>query len=241
MFLNFRTPQATFYEMDNKFSRLQNFVNESKTGHSHANNNKDENEQTSSRNLFQMNINRLKNFFNKHSNSSNDNLSSNTDDIQVLLQKGDNDPILPSLTRKQRILGFMMCIAMGLLCMALATLYIPVIILKARKFAVLFSFGSLFFLSSFSMLWGPVNHFKHLTNIDRLPFSITYVITLIGTIYYSVWIRSYFFTIIFVLLQLGALVWYIVSYIPGGTHGLKFFSKLFYTFISKTVTTTLTV
>lgn len=34
---------------------------------------------------------------------------------------------------------------------------------------------------------------------------------------------------------------YIVSYIPGGARGLKFFSKLFYTFVSKTVTTTLSV
>jgi len=167
--------------------------------------------------------------------------SASTDDFQNLLQKGDNDPILPALSRKQRILGFMLCLVMGILCMSLATLYIPVIVLKARKFAVLFSFGSVFFLSSFSMLWGPTNHLKHLTTIDRLPFSITYLVTLVGTIYYSVWIKSYFFTIVFALLQIGALIWYIVSYIPGGARGLKFFSKLFYTFISKTVTTTLSV
>jgi len=142
--------------------------------------------------------------------------------------------------------------------MALATLYIPVIVLKARKFAILFSFGSLFFLSrfetvsidlinsfffhfSFSMLWGPMNHLKHLINIDLLPFSLTYITTLIGTIYYSIWVNSYFFTIIFVLLQSGVLIWYIISYIPGGARGLKFFSKLFYTFVSKSVTTTLSV
>ncbi len=105
----------------------------------------------------------------------------------------------------------MICLCMGLLCMALATLYIPMIVLKARKFAILFSFGSLFFLSrylinvflleinlfficSFSMLWGPMNHLKHLTNIDRLPFSITYIVTLFGTIYYSIWVISKFCT-----------------------------------------------
>ncbi len=38
------------------------------------------------------------------------------------------------------------------------------------------------------MLWGPTNHLKHLINVDRLPFSITYIVTLIGTIYYSVWV-----------------------------------------------------
>ncbi len=101
----------------------------------------------------------------------------------------------------------MICLCMGLLCMGLATLYIPVIVIKARKFAIFFTFGSLFFLSryfndfdyelicsvlffSFSMLWGPMNHFKHLTNIDRLPFLITYIVTLIGTIYYSTWVIS---------------------------------------------------
>jgi hypothetical protein len=83
--------------MDSKYSRLQNFVNESKTDHSSTNNDKDDNERSSSRNLFRINIDRLKNFFNKHSNSMNDGLSNSTDDIQALLQKGDNDPILPSL------------------------------------------------------------------------------------------------------------------------------------------------
>ncbi len=41
------------------------------------------------------------------------------------------------------------------------------------------------------MLWGPTNHFKHLINIDRLPFSITYILTLAGTIYYSVWVNIF--------------------------------------------------
>ena len=75
--------------------------------------------------------------------------------------------------------------------MSMATLYIPVIVFKARKFAVLFSFGSVFFLSSFSMLWGPTNHFKHLINAERLPFSLTYLVSLVGTIYYSVWVSSF--------------------------------------------------
>lgn len=43
---------------------------------------------------------------------------------------------------------------------------------------------------SFSMLWGPTNHFKHLINLERLPFTITYLITLLATIYYSVWVKK---------------------------------------------------
>ncbi|CAF3790775.1 unnamed protein product [Rotaria sp. Silwood1] len=226
--------------MDAKFSRLQNFVNES-------NSNNNDNIQSWSRaifsqDLFQTNIDRVQSFFNRRLDGSlSSSSSSSTDDLQILLQKGDNDPILPALSRKQRILGFMVCLVMGIFCLFLSSLFIPVIVIKARKFALLFSFGSLFFLSSFSMLWGPTNHLKHLTNVDRLPFSISYLVTLICTIYYSVLVKSYFFTIIFALLQIGALIWYVVSYIPGGARGLKFFSKLFYTFVSKTVTTTLSV
>ena len=102
----------------------------------------------------------------------------------------------------------MICLMTGIVCMSLATLYIPVIVLRGRKFALLFSFGSLFFLSrfgrraectervivlrflfaSFSMLWGPTNHLRHLTSIERLPFSILYIGTLVGTMYCSLWV-----------------------------------------------------
>ncbi|UJR13678.1 hypothetical protein I4U23_000690 [Adineta vaga] len=94
MFLNFRIPQATFYEMDSKYSRLQNYAIQSNPDHT---NDKDENERSWPRSIFQSNIDRLQKYFQKHSNSINDRTSSSTDDIQGLLQKGDNDPILPAL------------------------------------------------------------------------------------------------------------------------------------------------
>ena len=82
--------------MDSKFSRLQSFVNESNS------NNNDNIQSWSraifSRDLFQTNIDRVQSFFNKRSDGSSTS-SSGTDDMQILLQKGDNDPILPALVR----------------------------------------------------------------------------------------------------------------------------------------------
>jgi hypothetical protein len=77
--------------MDAKFSRLKDFVNE--------NNHNNDNSQAwpqaiFSRDLFQTNFGRVQSFFNKHADTPS---SSGTDDMQVLLQKGDNDPILPAL------------------------------------------------------------------------------------------------------------------------------------------------
>jgi hypothetical protein len=79
--------------MDAKFSRLQNFVNESNSNHN--DNGQSWSRAIFSRDLFQTNIDRVQSFFNKRSDAS----SSSSDDLQILLQKGDNDPILPALVR----------------------------------------------------------------------------------------------------------------------------------------------
>ena len=51
---------------------------------------------------------------------------------------------LPSLSKKQRALGFMTFLGLGLICFGLALAYIPVLIIYARKFSLLFSLGSCF-------------------------------------------------------------------------------------------------
>ncbi|GAB6021300.1 hypothetical protein CHUAL_014128 [Chamberlinius hualienensis] len=68
-----------------------------------------------------------------------------TDDTAV---DGGNS-LLPSLSKKQRIIGFIMFAALGMFCLGMASLLIPFLILKARKFALLYSLGSLFLISRF--------------------------------------------------------------------------------------------
>ncbi|CAL1529709.1 unnamed protein product [Lymnaea stagnalis] len=152
-----------------------------------------------------------------------------------------SDPLLPSLSKKQRIIGFIICLLMGTFCLSLASLYIPFLVLKARKFALLYTLGSLFVLSSFALLWGPVHHIKHLFSVGRLPFTLTYFGAMFATIYFALWTKSTILTIIFAVSQIVALVWYVVSYIPGGQRGLKFFTSIFYAAASKTVGKTLPI
>lgn len=83
--------------MDAKFSRLQNFVNESNSTNT-TDNGSSWSRAIFSQNLLQTNLDRVQSFFNKRSDlPSSPSSSSSTDDMQVLLQKGDNDPILPAL------------------------------------------------------------------------------------------------------------------------------------------------
>ncbi|KAH9490813.1 hypothetical protein Btru_032468 [Bulinus truncatus] len=146
-----------------------------------------------------------------------------------------SDPLFPSLSKKQRIMGFIVCLLMGTFCISLASLYIPFLVLKARKFALLYTLGSLFVLSSFALLWGPVHHLKHLFSLGRLPFTTAYFGAMFATLYFSLWVQSTILTVIFAVAQIIALVWYLVSYIPGGQTGLKFFTSIFYAAASKTV------
>lgn len=167
--------------------------------------------------------------------------STQTEDSGGWFSDAQHDPLLSSLSKKQRIVGFMGCILMGVLCFVMAGFYAPVLLLKARKFALLYTLGSLFIVCSFSLLWGPVNHVKHICSAGRLPFTSVYFGSMFATLYFALSVRSTALTALFAAIQVIAVVWYIVSYIPGGQTGLKFFGKIFsYTF-TKTVQKTLPV
>ncbi len=134
---------------------------------------------------------------------------------------------LPSLSKKQRIVGFMTCLGLGVTCFSLAMAYIPVLILYARKFALLFSLGSVFTLGSFSFLWGPVSHLKSLFGSrERLPFTTVYLVTLLGTLYFAMGLQSTVLTVVAAGGQVFALLWFVLSYIPGGQAGMKFMTKI---------------
>ena len=78
-------------------------------------------------------------------------------------------------------------------------------------------------------LW---DHCKRVFNSDRLPFTIAYVLTIIGTLYCSLSWRNYLGTVIFSGLQITALLWYAATFVPGGTTGMKFLSGLVWSAVS---------
>ncbi|CBY34990.1 unnamed protein product [Oikopleura dioica] len=149
------------------------------------------------------------------------------------LSEAESDPFCPKLSKKQRILGFMGCIGMGILCFMMAAMYLPVLIISARKFALLYTLGSIFFISSFSLLYGPKKHFKHLISNERLPFTAGYTLSMSFTLYAAMGAKSYILTVIAAAIQIVALSYFTLSYIPGGQTALKFFAKMFYALFSR--------
>ncbi|KPJ14250.1 Protein transport protein sft2 [Papilio machaon] len=140
-----------------------------------------------------------------------------------------------TLSRTQRFMGFGICMCFGLLCFILSFLYIPILLLQARKFALLFTLGSLFFIFSFSFLYGPWSHFKSLFSKERALTTSLYGSTLIATLYCALHLQSTPLTIICAVGQVLALLWMMVGYVPGGSSGMRFFGSMFKSSVSNTL------
>ncbi|KAJ3569338.1 hypothetical protein NPX13_g6119 [Xylaria arbuscula] len=83
------------------------------------------------------------------------------------------------------------------------------------------TFGSLLFISSFGAVMGPRTYVQHLTSGPRLPFTAAYFGSIALTIYFSVGLQNTVLTLISALIQIACLLWYLVSYFPMGSSGLR--------------------
>lgn len=136
------------------------------------------------------------------------------------------EPAWFTLSYWDRLLVFGICLLGAVACFALCFFIMPVLALKPRKFAVLWTFGSLLFIISFGALQGPMNYLKHLLSSTRILFTVTYFGSIILTLVFSIGMKSTILTIVACLFQVVAALWYAVSYFPMGTQSLKFASRI---------------
>jgi hypothetical protein len=99
------------------------------------------------------------------------------------------------------------------------------IAMRPQKFALSFTFGSLTFMASFGILKGPMAHLKGMLNADRLVFTTIYVGSMLLTLYFTFnagGASGYLLVLGSSGMQLVALLWYLISFLPGGSSGLSF-------------------
>merc|ERR1711865_1272149 len=109
----------------------------------------------------------------------------------------------------------------GSMLIPLAFCFLPMIVIAQQKFALLYTLGSLFVMSSFSILRGHGAFIRHLLTRSRALFSTTYVVSMLGTLWASLVYRSQLLTMLFATVQVVSLSWFLVSYIPGGRRVLS--------------------
>ncbi|AEO65739.1 uncharacterized protein THITE_2077070 [Thermothielavioides terrestris NRRL 8126] len=131
-----------------------------------------------------------------------------------------------ALSRWDRLLIFGACNLGALACFVICFALFPLISLgRPRKLVVLWTLGSILFLSSSAAIMGPLAYLQHLVSTPRLPFTAAYFGSLGLTLYFSIGLQNTFLTLLAGLIQLASLVWYLVSYFPMGSSGLRLVSS----------------
>jgi len=124
------------------------------------------------------------------------------------------------------LLVFAACLVGAAICFLFAFLLLPVLALKPRKFAVLWTVGSCLFLASFAFLQGPSAYVAHLFSGPRVTFTAFYFSSIALTLYFSIGLQSTVLTLLASIAQIVALVVYLVTYFPMGSQGLAFASRI---------------
>ncbi|GMH64366.1 hypothetical protein TrRE_jg10677, partial [Triparma retinervis] len=100
---------------------------------------------------------------------------------------------------------------------------LPVLAIRPQKFALCFTFGSLTFMASFAMIKGPAAHIQSMLTPDRWVFTVVYVTSMVATLYCTFnfgGVSGYFVVLGSCLVQILALLWYLVTFLPGGSAGM---------------------
>ncbi|KAM6258014.1 vesicle transport protein SFT2C isoform 1-T6 [Porphyrio hochstetteri] len=126
------------------------------------------------------------------------------------------DPCLPGLSRWQRLAGSGLCLLLAAVCFGLAALYAPLLLLRARKFALLWSLGSLCALGAAALLRGPARLLR-----EPSRGFLLYLGALGGTLYAALGLRSTLLTALGAAVQLGAAAAALLATLPGGAAGLR--------------------
>nr|XP_015830127.2 vesicle transport protein SFT2C [Nothobranchius furzeri] len=128
------------------------------------------------------------------------------------------DPCLPGMSRRQRLLVFGVLAAFSALCFGLSALYAPLLLLYARKFALLWSLGSLFAIAAAAVLRGPS---KLVAGLPTSPGAAVYLCALGGTLYAALGLHSTILTALGAAVQVAVILGYVVSLLPGGSAGIR--------------------
>ena len=145
-------------------------------------------------------------------------------------EDNENNSIFPSLSLKERLIGFGLCFGLGLLFqfMSLGSI-LGVLLGRPNKFAFLYTCGNLISIFGTFFLVGPKRQFKNMSNPYRRKATIIFLSAIIFTFVSLYVLHSKILTILSVIIQFGAYVYYIMSYIPYGQECLSSLTRRFIT------------
>ena len=122
----------------------------------------------------------------------------------------DNLSCLPSMTFKQRLWGFLICLAIGIALSWISVAFVG----KADKFAICYTIGNVVAIVASCFLVGPVRQFKLMFAPTRFVAAIIFFTMMGLTLWVAIDLKKTGLCIIFLVLQTLSLIWYGFSFVP---------------------------
>eukprot|EP01125_Pyxidicula_operculata_P014507 TRINITY_DN4836_c0_g1_i1.p1 TRINITY_DN4836_c0_g1~~TRINITY_DN4836_c0_g1_i1.p1 ORF type:complete len:170 (-),score=18.77 TRINITY_DN4836_c0_g1_i1:209-718(-) len=138
----------------------------------------------------------------------------NTDAAVSAMDAGTkNESSCPSLSLKQRMIGFLITIAIGGLLGAISVfLFFQN---QVPAFAVLYTLSNVFAIASTSFWVGPQKQIKKMVKPHRLIATIIFVVSMVLTLVFAFAVPTVsFLIVVFVIIQFVAFLWYTLSFMP---------------------------
>ncbi|GAV78554.1 Got1 domain-containing protein, partial [Cephalotus follicularis] len=115
-----------------------------------------------------------------------------------------------SLSTTQRLYGFTICFVAGLACTLLSML----VFFNPIKFGITFTFGNMLSLGSTAFLIGPKRQVTMMLDPVRIYATAMFLSSIIIALFCALYVHNKLLTLLAILLEFGALIWYSLSYIP---------------------------
>ena len=133
----------------------------------------------------------------------------------------------PSLTFKQRIIGFIIWMILGVI-FSLLSFGVLLNLAKGKpaRFAVPYTLGVLCSLAGSMFLMGPWKQVKRMFAKTRIIVTLIVILSIIMTLVSAFVFKNAWLVLLFVIIQYLAFTWYSLSYIPyARTLVIKFFTS----------------
>ncbi|KAI8336311.1 Got1/Sft2-like family-domain-containing protein [Chlamydoabsidia padenii] len=125
------------------------------------------------------------------------------------------------LDRMQRLYAFGACFVIGFILSLVASLLL--IGMNVPGFAILYSIGNVISIFSLTFIIGIFKQVKTMFAPVRFWATTIYLALLVVTLVLSILLKNFIISLILVIVQFGALVWYSASYIPYGREVIRRF------------------
>lgn len=130
------------------------------------------------------------------------------------------------LTTWDRYILFAITFGISICSFLICFFLFPFLLLKPTKFSAIWTIGSVFFLIAFSILQGVTKFWTNLVESKNLPFTISFIGSIVLTIVSTLVLKSTILVLVGVILQMLSMIWYCFGYFPLSLQQLRFGSSL---------------